>query len=311
MSNTQVLDEFDQAVTIAFEHNPSISPEIKQQATTYCEQAKLSHDGWKSALPKLHECALMKKHDHIKFWCLEIIYHAVATRYMDLTEEERSQIRTSLFVFVRDVVPKTPLTPFLKGKLSSIFIAIIRHDFPSQWPTFFTDFISLLPSAHDHGDGSEAIELFLRVMLSLEEDVIQSDPSFGIRGARSKDDANVAMRIKDAMRVGPLPALVQALHAIITQYLTQKPQLAVMSLEVLAIYAEWIDVELLVNDMFFPLLYQVLSAAAEPCRVAALKLLVGICNKGMPPAKRIALYNHINIIKVLSEYNFAQDQYGK
>lgn len=129
-------DDFVTAVLLTFD--PQLPPGgVKAQAQAYCDAIRLSPDGWRLCLQKLHEVALAKGSDHVKFWCLLTIHEITEKRYAAMNEEEKTVMRRSLMLFVRDIIPVIPQSSFIKNKLCAIMVKIVKSDYPKIWPTFF------------------------------------------------------------------------------------------------------------------------------------------------------------------------------
>lgn len=136
MSVQQQQDDFTTAVLISFD--PTVGLQLKQQAAEYCARIRTSADGWRLCLQKLHQTAAERGSDQVQFWCLQTVGEVVGHRYPSMIDEEKTVIRRSLMLYVRDIVPKVPQSHFIKTKLCTIMVQIIKHDYPQEWPTFFT-----------------------------------------------------------------------------------------------------------------------------------------------------------------------------
>jgi exportin-T len=61
------------------------------------------------------------------------------------------------------------------------------------------------------------------------------------------------------MRVQAVHILVDAWYSILTQYQVTSMEIVNSCLNVIGLYVSWIDVNLIVNDRFIPLLFQYLE----------------------------------------------------
>jgi hypothetical protein len=125
-------DDFTEAVLITF--NPLAPAALQRQAAEYCDRISQSPDGWRLCLQKLHA----PSPSEVKFWCLKLIERVVEHRYAGMQLEEKNLIRRTLMLYVRDVVPKVPQERYIKTKLCTIMVQIVKHDYPRDWPSFFT-----------------------------------------------------------------------------------------------------------------------------------------------------------------------------
>lgn len=269
---------------VAYVHVATSDPATAEAARDYLRSVSDSADMFRLCLERLHTATLTQRHDHVKFVCLNMLQRGIEQRYQALGEEAKSFIRTQLLLYVRDVLPAHPVPKYVTARVATCLTAIAKSDYPGAWPSFFDDFISFLPQ------GAVPAELFVLTLTTLEEDIIKADTTMSTGQTRERMDAVIAMGIKDAMRAGPLPAIVGALETIILTYMGSHPALALSALSILAVYVEWIELDLVVNDKFFPLLFNLLS---EPTlRNGAAAVLTAITTKGMP---RYALTNHLYI----------------
>ena len=158
-------DDFERAVLLTFD--PLLpAGGIKAAAQSYCDAIRTSADGWRLCLSRLHALGSSATgSEHVKFFCLSTLHSVSEARYPSMNDEEKSVLRRSLMLFVRDVVPAVTQSPFIKNKLCAIFVHIVKHDYPQQWPSFFTDFLSLLDK------GPEVIDVFVRLLKILDEEV--------------------------------------------------------------------------------------------------------------------------------------------
>jgi hypothetical protein len=82
---------------------------------------------------------------------------------------------------------------------------------------------------------------------------------------RSDDEARLSTAIKDTMRLQSVHMLVDAWYTILTQYQGISSDIVNSCLNVIGLYVSWIDVTLVVNDRFIPLLFQYLELPDVRC----------------------------------------------
>lgn len=187
-SASSAPDDFERAVLLTFD--PLLpAGGIKAAAQSYCDAIRSSADGWRLCLSRLHALgASPQGSEHVKFFCLSTLHAVSEARYPTMNDEEKSVLRRSLMLFVRDVVPAVPQSPFIKNKLCAIFVHIVKHDYPQHWPSFFTDFLSLLDK------GPEVIDVFVRLLKILDEEVRDTTPRHATPRAARWPDAHCRLR---------------------------------------------------------------------------------------------------------------------
>lgn len=275
-------------------------------------QIQDSPDGWKLCLQQLHQLALAKGPDQVKFWCINVaLFVAQSDRYEQMTEEERNMFRVNVMVFAQQVIPTVPQSNLIKTKLSVLVTQLIKNDYPQRWPSFFHDFLGILNL------GTEVVDVFFRVLKAIDQEVVD------FRDIRSAQERDQSMRIKDAMRTDCITIIIQSMHGIFVacekkneeltsagagggdahahaQVEVQKnTALIKKGLDVLGDYINWIDRDLIVNPMFLPLLYKYLAVPA--LQNEACQCIEEVIYKRMDPDTKLAVIKQINIIQVLGE----------
>ncbi|KAJ3026543.1 pre-tRNA nuclear export protein, partial [Rhizophlyctis rosea] len=306
---------FEQAVRIALD--PTADPQLKQQATQYYDQIRLSDDGWAVAL----RVFLGVSTPEPRFHALSIIEDTLRTtpRYTSLTPDHQSYLRQSLWSYLTSSLtpssePTTPtrspslLTdpPFLRSKLALTLVLLLKNQYPLTWPTFFTDFTTLLtqsssstqttPSAEwERTTGNvrweTAVDVFLRTCLAIDDEVVRLDL------VRSPESAHLNTRIKDAMREGDTALLTQTWFRILSLTHSTSPHLTPTILNLYARYVSWIDISLVVTPEFMNALYSFISNPST--RTSAVECLTEIVGKGMKPADKLGLVQMLGVGGVL------------
>ena len=123
----------------------------------------------------------------VKFWCLQTVVDMVvrAQRYKLLPEERKQQLRTNLMSWLQSKgAPHTDEPASIKNKFAQLLVAVLQHDYPTAWPDFFSQLLATL------GNGAVSIDLFLRVLNALHEEIVVNEDGNGY-------DSGVAGRVKE------------------------------------------------------------------------------------------------------------------
>jgi exportin-T len=214
----------------------------------------------------------------------------VRTRYETLPEAERVVLRNALFRFVRDVIPAVQQPAFIKNKLCVVLVKMVKQDFPERWPTFFTDLLVLV-----RGDtGTELCDVFLRVLKILDEEVVTFDEE------RTKEEVVHNSLIKDTLTSQCMHDIIECMHSVLLMCHARpdKLDLARSCLETLSEYIGWVNLELVGNQRFVSLLYQLMEAPA--LQELAVDCLAEVVYKRMPPDRKVALLKSLDVIPVLA-----------
>ena len=192
------------------------------------------------------------------------------------------------------------------NQLAAALVYVVRVDYPQRCPDFFKRLMSMI------GEGIHIILVFLRVMEYISLEVI--DPN--AIDESSQHEHERAMEIKDAMRDHVMEDLIKNLYEIIqlgmkesNEYITE------LALSVLPGYIEWIDISLVVNDVFIPIFFEMLQWPT--LQNAACHCLVGVVGKNMAPKDKFRLLRELKLMEVLNELDvsntdedFAEDVAG-
>lgn len=144
--------------------------------------------------------------------------------------------------------------------------------------------------------GPSAVDLYTRILLSIDEDIIS------LEVPRSADEARRSMLFKDAMREGPLQDVAESWYALVATYHAAAPDTAAAVLIAASRYIHWIDIGLVANDKFVPLLYAVLQVPSEELRGAAAEFLTEIINKRMEASPKLSLIQQLGIVPVCAQW---------
>lgn len=169
--------------------------------------------------------------------------------------------------------------PFLRNKLAQLVALLIRLDYPHVYPSYFLD---LLPPAPPQPGQTD---MFARVLISLDDDLLSQDYP------RSADEASDAMRVKDSMRAQCVPQIARHWHAAAATLRTADPAAAAVALDAARRCISWIDVGLVANDVFVPLLFDIAMSpgSVAPLAAAAVGCLAAVAAKRMDARAKVGL----------------------
>jgi len=104
----------------------------------------------------------------------------------------------------------------------------------------------------------------------VDQDIISLDVP------RSAEEAKQSMHFKDSMRERALADIAEAWAGLVAAYAGPDPATAAAVLATVQRYVHWIDIGLVANDRFMPLLFGALVAPQEELRGAAADVLTEI-----------------------------------
>ncbi|XP_051115538.1 exportin-T isoform X2 [Andrographis paniculata] len=285
-----IMDDLEKAVIISFDESPGVDSALKLQAVAFLQQAKENPGICSLCIQKLWFCNLVQ----VQFWCLQCLHDVVRAKYFSMQEEEKSLIRKSVFLMGvnggsdDNVVRLLDGPAFIKNKLAQVLVALIYFEYPSVWPSLFVDFLPNLSK------GASVIDMFCRMLNGLDDELISLD------NPRNEDEIAAAGRIKDAMRAQCVPQIVGACYEIILLYKKSDPELCSAVLDSMSRYISWIDIGLIVNDVFTQMLFELMLVEGFPdqLRGASVGVVLAIVSKRMDPKPKLALLQDLQIIRV-------------
>ncbi|XP_058108611.1 exportin-T isoform X2 [Magnolia sinica] len=288
------MDDIEKAILFSFDESGTIDPALKSQAASYCHQLKQTPSICLICIDRLS----FTKFAQVQFWCLQTLHESLRLRYSSLSPDEKTHIRKSLFSIAAPPPDSQPATSvrlsdspaFIKNKFAQVYVTLIYFEYPSIWSSAFLDLLSRLV------DGPPLIDMFCRVLNSLDDELISLDYP------RTTDEIAAAARIKDSMRQQCVPQIVHAWYDIVFSYKNSDPDLAAAVLDTMRRYITWIDIGLIANNAFVPLLFELilLDGQLEQLRAAAAGCVLAIVLKRMDPQPKLSLLQSLQISRVFN-----------
>ncbi|KAJ1968999.1 pre-tRNA nuclear export protein, partial [Dimargaris xerosporica] len=308
------MDQIEQAVKYALD--PSADANVRQQAYEFCNQLRDSPEGWQLCLELYRREP--KADPTTRHFALQVIEHVLQNADRLLEPAHLMTIREALFACVtRDYHTSTTAAAepaYVRNKLAHTVALLFLTTYIQHWPSFFADLHGLMYGPVSPGSSSPLgdkglhpgiTDFYLRILLAIDEEMV--NPVIH-RGA-AEVERNT--RIKDAMRERDLTNLAATWHDVLVYFQNQPLDIVPMLLRILGVYVSWIDISLVANDRFIPLIYQCLESRAvpnpnaTPVRNAACDCLTEIVRKGMKPPDKLALIQYLGVPNVVVRLDVA------
>ncbi|XP_031386776.1 exportin-T isoform X3 [Punica granatum] len=291
------MDPLEEAIVISFDESGNIDSGLKAQAVAYCQQIKETPTICRICIEKLRFCKLVQ----VQFWCLQTLHEVIRVKYSLMGLDEKDYVRSSVLSIAcsddKNVgVLEGPA--FIKNKLAQVFVTLIYFEYPVIWSSVFVDFLPHLSK------GAAVIDMFCRVLNSLDDELISLDYP------RSPEEVAVAGRVKDAMRQQCVAQIVRAWYDIVTLYRNSDPELSSGVLDTMRRYISWIDIGLVANDAFVPLLFDLvlLDGLSEQLRCSAAGCISAVVLKRMDPQSKLSLLESLQISRVFSLITYGDSE---
>lgn len=248
-------------------------PSKHAQIYEYLEALKKDEQGWKKSADNIVTNNLSNVEEH--FLLLQVVEDYLTRRYVSSTDNESTNCIRSLLSHWIQKLSTIPDQPgFLVNKMAHIFSLVFAADFPDRWPEFMNDiFLS-----RDYTSVTLAI-FYLKTLLAIDAEVVDRD----IQRTKQIFDRNT--KIKDFMRDICIKQMVQSWFTILERVSDVTAQC--LCLDVVAAFIDWIDVELVANDDFVPLI--IARLGNKDTSESATHAVTALMQKGMPPAKKVPL----------------------
>ena len=287
-----VASDFVAAVMFAMNPDQHQSSPLLPAALQYVSNIRSSPDGWKLCLSMLHQLGLSDGPQQVSFFCLQSLTTVVSTSYASLSPADRQALCQSLMIFLRDVCPAHPPSPFLRNKLAALFTVVCQRAYPEVWVSYFSDLIGLLSLS------PVIIDIVLRILLCIDQEIVVHD--------WKRTDSEVAHNslIKDHVRsTADMVNIMSAVYSVLSALMAQREheKLIVNGLKVVKEYIGWIDIGLVANERWVRLLYSCCTApVCEEYRALGLACVREMCDKKMEKSKKVELIASYRVIDMLA-----------
>lgn len=282
------MDDLEKAILIIFDESGTVTSVLKSQALAFCQQIKDSPSICSICIERLCFSKLVQ----VQFWCLQCLHEVLRVRYAGMSTEEKSFVRKSVFSMAcydnANSVKVLDGPPYVKNKLAQILVTLIYFEYPSVWSSVFLDFIPNLSK------GGVVIDMFCRLLNALDDELISQDYP------RTPEEGAVSVTIKDAMRQQCVGQIVHAWYDIVCLYKNSDSVLCAFVLDTMRRYISWIDIGLIANNTFLPLLFELMLAEGLPdqLRCAASGCVLAVVSKRMDSQAKLTLLQNLQMSRV-------------
>jgi len=118
---------------------------------------------------------------------------------------------------------------------------------------------------------------------------------------RSAEEQQRNSNLKDAMRDMAMPAIAESWPQILMAHQEGDPEICAMCLDTIKVFADWIDISLVVNDTIMPFVFAFLDA--DPTRRdGASEVLRAVVCKGMDLEAKTALVDSLELVEAITRF---------
>lgn len=275
------MEDLDKCIAAIF--SPTTDNATRQQAQTYCDQARNAPGFWRICFEKFTRSTSIE----MCFWCLQYL---VPTRssletISKLSPAERQELRsTLLFPWLQQHV--SDLNPAIANKMALLLVNLLRLGYgddpaSSEWATPFTDLVSFSAASGAHTD------FVLRVLLSFDAEVVSEEFTWD---ARIKA-ANTAL--KHRMRRNDNANITRWFLSILVGMQDRQETLR-DTFRCVSLFAVWIDASLLANAEFLQKVFAFIKSDS-PLGADACDCLAAILKKRMDAQLKLRLLDGLQM----------------
>ncbi|KAG6478049.1 hypothetical protein ZIOFF_061481 [Zingiber officinale] len=288
------MDDLEKAILLAYE--PSVADStLRAQAIAFCDRVKADASALiRLCLDRLQRSPLVP----VQFWCLQALHDVILLRYSSIPPADLPILRSAMLSLASDRPLPIASPPFLRNKLAQAVAALIRHEYPaSSWPDPFLCVLPSLPAADP-----ASIDMFARFLAALDDDLLSLDYP------RSSEEVSAASQVKDTMRQQCVPQIARHWYDAVSLYNSSDPSLVTLVLDTMRRYITWIDIGLVANDAFVPLLFDLILApsSTDQLRAAAGSCVLAIVLKRMDHRQKMALLSSLRLSRIFANPDLVQ-----
>ena len=284
----------DAAVRDALASGASSETEARRSsALATLERVRADAECWKICLRSFQS----SKSAETQFWCLQTLVEALraACRGAAMSEADATTLRIGIGALVGEASdPRLEAPAFVKNKLAQACALSVALEYPSRWPSFFSDVANLF------NRGASGVDMFTRILEALDEEVIATVET----GRTMREDHALSMRVKDAMRAdGSLQLVFDAWRQCLQHFLRAEPRIATRIWSAARRYVEWVDLSIVASDDYVRCARECLmlsDGGSDDANLlaSATSYLHAVITKGMDIGMKVRLIASIDIIDI-------------
>lgn len=318
--------EIDQVVRAILIASDPAQPEVAlhQQALAFLSEIqKNANSTWRLALPIFTDQTLegsRKYPSQARFFALRVLDEFFDNKYESFDEDTFRTIQQRLVAYIQSeyvLGSAESDCSFLRNKFSHTLTLFFLCTYIEQWPTFFSDFFTLLPPADSasHTAFNRHISLlFFHIILEISGEVADQM----IKSARPHNAVRQLRdgQVRDAVRQRDAAQINEAVLTLIAKgseratairqsskdigELSAVIEIVDWGVRTFASYVGWIDINLTVTPRTVPLLFSLLADSSLPVRLATSAAFLRIIAKGLKePGDKLSLFKVLSLGDVL------------
>lgn len=291
-----MLNRIQEVVAVA--NSPVADAATRKQALEYLDQVKLEPNAPQVFFSLLSDT---NSDDITRFFALQALTDLVNVPSIDASQLEF--IKSAVMDLLRNKITNDVRDPeYVRNKIAEmttgLFYRMYGETNNNMWGNFFQDIIAILCiECLKKGPAQDfspiGLDYFNRICGAINSEI--ADQTF----VRSREAQLKNNNLKDSMRIRDVEIMVTIwLNSLKSIEPQQQRELAVLTLSCIGSYISWIDVNLIVNDVYISVIYGYLDFTAT--KVACAQCLCEIISKKMKPVDKLTLLRMLNLTDKVS-----------
>lgn len=254
-----------------------------QKMLVYFEKLKSSDEGLGYSMRELLNGEIKVEQEELTFLHWKVLEFHVKHRNNSFPPEVRLGLRDALLSWLdkHSCVDSLATPTYLLNKSAQVFALVFANEFLTTWSTMMLDVMKICLERRK----LSGIDFYLRILLAIDSEVVDRV----ITHSEIEQIRNT--NIKDTMRESCIPSMVESWYNLLVLNSRKlNPSISSMCMNVIGCYIEWIDINMIANERFLPLIFSFLNQnIAAETREATCDCLREISCKGMMPPDKLRL----------------------
>ena len=244
-----------------------------------------------------------KPSEVVRLVALDVINRAIQ---VDQTGPQgRAIIQDSLMTYIRRVYGieggrANTDSPSIQNKITQSLTYLFTEMYTSQWPTFFSEILSLTGIAGSSRRANySGVVFYLRTLISIHDEIAD------VMVSRTTQEHQRHTDIKDLVRVRDATVIALSWQEILSEWMHTDETITELCLTTIGKWVSWTDISLVVNQKLLSMLFELVSSpqqtGSNKRRDAAIDTFVEIIGKKMSPNDKLELINLLKIKDIVEQ----------
>ena len=244
-----------------------------------------------------------KPSEVVRLVALDVINRAIQVD--QIGPQGRAIIQDSLMIYIRNIYGTEGIrenidSPSIQNKITQGLTYLFTQMYPSQWPTFFAEILSLTGNAGSSNRANySGVVFYLRTLISVHDEIAD------VMVSRTTQEHQRHTEIKDLVRIRDAAMIALSWQEILSEWMHTDETITELCLTTIGKWVSWTDISLVVNQKLLNTLFELVSspqqAGSNKRRDAAIDTFVEILGKKMSANDKLELINLLKIKDIVEQ----------